>query len=400
MTDFNDPSAVPPPGPEVPRPPDPVPPNPSPPASPAPFEDVPMRPPAIGCGVFLIVLGAAIVAGRLIPGIDVWEMWPLIIVAFGIRNMVTEGKESESRIDRAIEGLATVSVGMIFLGNTTGSLSWGVWLSVFSLWPLLLIAAGLQIVGKGMQARWLQVLSSLLILGGLLFGALVLPSAGFSPSFGLAGPRVEPFSFSEKADSDVDTGEVSLTGAVGETTIEAGRDLVTAEGSTPFGEPSFDVATRGSHADVEISLGESGVWIGHQGQSRLELELSEDVEWDIVIKSGVSRLDADLSELDIRDLAVSSGVTESEVRLGVPDRSAGIVPISIGSGVSAVRIFVPEEVAFKVHAAAGLANVEIGGGGGPTIGGRTYETSNYDRARTGYEIDVSSGVSNVIVETY
>jgi hypothetical protein len=52
--------------------------------------------------------------------------------------------------NKAVEGLTLVAVGLIFLGNTTGALPWSVWISIFSLWPLLLVAAGVDLIGKGL----------------------------------------------------------------------------------------------------------------------------------------------------------------------------------------------------------------------------------------------------------
>ena len=82
------------------------------------------------------------------------------------------------RLNRVIEGLTTVSFGLILLANSAGVLSWRVWLTLFSLWPLLLIAIGVEIVGKGAKQDWLRVLSSLIVLGGLAWVVFVAPVAG------------------------------------------------------------------------------------------------------------------------------------------------------------------------------------------------------------------------------
>jgi hypothetical protein len=69
-------------------------------------------------------------------------------------------------VKRVFEGLTLVLIGVILLLNTTGSLPWSVWLHVLSLWPLLLVAAGLDIIAKGIDAEWLRVISSLLVIAG------------------------------------------------------------------------------------------------------------------------------------------------------------------------------------------------------------------------------------------
>jgi len=351
-------------------------------------------------GFILVFVGLAILADRFIPGVRIWQLWPLLVVAAGVRTMFTEGDEGRNRVNRAVEGITIITIGLLFLGITAGSLSWGLWLSVFSLWPLLLIAAGIDIIGKGLDSGWLRTLSSLVVLGGLLYGAFVLPSGTFNLSFGIAGPRAESFEYSEPASSRVERGQVTIEGSVGEVIVESGTDLITAEGATPFGDPEFDVATSGSSVEADVSMGGDGVWIGYRGRPRLDVTLSEDVEWDVEIDSGVSQLDADFADVDVRDLVVKTGVSDSTITLGELAAGAGRVGVRVQSGVSTVQIRIPEGAPFRVVANAGLGNITIAESGGPTIGSRTYETDDYDRSRNAYDIEVSSGVSSIDIVRY
>jgi len=351
-------------------------------------------------GAVLVFLGLVILADRLIPGVRIWQLWPLLVVAAGIRTVFTEGDEGRNRVNRAVEGLTVIAVGLIFLGITVGSLSWGLWLSVFSLWPLLLVAAGVDIIGKGLDSPWLRTLSSLIVLAGLLYGAFVLPSGTFNLTFGIAGPEAEPFELREPATARVSRGAVALEGSVGEITVRSGTDLISATGATPFGEPRLDVVRRGSAVEADISLGGDGIWLGYRGRPRLDVRLAEGVEWDLSIDAGVSRLDVDLSDLDVRDLMVETGVTECEITLGELERGAGRVRVDIQSGVSGVTVRVPEGEPFRVVANAGIGNVEIEDSGGPTVGSRTYETDDYDTSRDAYDIDISSGVSSIDIVRY
>lgn len=351
-------------------------------------------------GLILVVIGLVIIADRVVPGIRIWELWPLIIVAVGVKQIFTSKGRETFGPNRVVEGFTTIAVGLIFLGNATGVLPWSLWLSVFSLWPLLLVAAGIEIIGKSLDNSWLRSLSGLLILAGLLYGALVLPAGTFNLGFGIAGPRSEPFAVSEPADPDIDEGEATIAGGVGDISISSGEDLIAAEGSTPFGEPIFDINSRGDQVDAEISLGSEGVWTGYRGEPRLDVVLSEDVAWTLTIDSGVSRLDADLEDLDIRELTIGSGVSEVDVMLGKPGMPAGKVPIHVSSGVSTVRVRIPSDVEFRVSSAAGISIVDVDGSGGFTLGERTYESDGWGGARRGYEIDVSSGLANVEIDIY
>jgi phage shock protein C len=91
-----------PPGPAAPAPPPAatVAPVAAPPAPPAPPTAPPTPPPGAGqpqhhrrgrggvaFGVILVFLGLALLVSQFVPGIELWRMWPLIIVVIGIRVM-------------------------------------------------------------------------------------------------------------------------------------------------------------------------------------------------------------------------------------------------------------------------------------------------------------------------
>ena len=39
-------------------------------------------------GIILVLLGLALLLSQVVPGLDLWRLWPLIIVAIGIRVMI------------------------------------------------------------------------------------------------------------------------------------------------------------------------------------------------------------------------------------------------------------------------------------------------------------------------
>jgi phage shock protein C len=45
----------------------------------------------VAFGLVLVFLGLAVLATQFVPGLDIWKLWPLIIVAIGIRTMFRGG---------------------------------------------------------------------------------------------------------------------------------------------------------------------------------------------------------------------------------------------------------------------------------------------------------------------
>lgn len=137
---------------------------PVPPSAPAaPSFDRHRRQSATFWGVMLIVLGAALMAAQFVPSVSWWMLWPLLIVVGGIAQAVTPEFGGGWTVSRVFEGLGTIAIGLVLLGNTTGVVAWTVWLTFLSMWPVLLIALGISIIGKGVGAQWLRVASRLLV---------------------------------------------------------------------------------------------------------------------------------------------------------------------------------------------------------------------------------------------
>lgn len=121
----------------------------------------------IGVGLVLIAVGLTLLAVQFIPGVSWGELWPLIIVAIGFGQMVTPGWGEERGIMRVMDGFGTMLIGLVFLGNTLGYIEWSVWFVLLTLWPVLLIAAGISIIGKGIGQQWLRAVAPLVIWAAL-----------------------------------------------------------------------------------------------------------------------------------------------------------------------------------------------------------------------------------------
>lgn len=121
----------------------------------------------VGLGVVLVVLGAAVLAAQFFPGVSWGQLWPLIIVAVGVGQALVPGWGDERGVMRVLDGVGTVLIGMVFLGNTLGYVAWSVWFVLLTLWPVLLIAAGISIIGKGVGQQWLRALAPLVIWAAL-----------------------------------------------------------------------------------------------------------------------------------------------------------------------------------------------------------------------------------------
>ncbi|PKQ38086.1 MAG: hypothetical protein CVT59_02330 [Actinobacteria bacterium HGW-Actinobacteria-1] len=312
-------------------------------------------------------------------------------------------------LKRIAEGLTVIAIGLIFLGNTFGVIPWGVWWNVFTLWPLLLIAAGIDVIGRGTDNTWLRVLSSLLVIAGLAWGVFAMPVNGgnWSP-FGpfvvtpmSRSANAEPFDNTTQHDSAVLTGTAQINGGVGTLTVTDGSDLVRASGESPF-EPIFDVRSSARGADVSVGMG-NGNWVAPRDNARLDVKLDRTVTWDVTIDGGVSQIDADLSNLSLSGVTLKAGVSKGTLTLGAVDSMVahGGVPVLIDSGVSTFTLRIKEGENVRLRVDKGLSSVNRPSGLSLVDGSEdVYETDGFSENREFWDITLDAGISSVRVEFY
>jgi len=352
-------------------------------------------------GITLIIVGGLLLVSQFVPGIALWRYWPLIIVAIGVRQALGPTVGSWS-IKHAVDGLVTIAIGLVFLGQMLGYLGWNVWMNILRLWPLLLVSIGLEVAGKGLRSEAVRALGGLVVIGGLAYGALVMtPTGSWMPLVPVTGES-EAFEWSEAHNRRVTEGEAVIRGGVGRLTVSEGRDLATAEGRSPL-ESEFEVVVDGDTADVEIGAG-TGVWVPTTDEARLDVTLDREVTWDITADAGVSHYDIDLRELRVRSLSLNAGVSEGTVTLGSSQSSGlgGAVPADVDAGVSALTIRVPGGDHVRVSMSSGLSGMTTRGTWTSSREGdtRVYESEGFRDSGTYWDIDITSGIGSVTVEYY
>lgn len=377
----------------------------------APVPPVPPVPPAstakrnsgIGAGVFLIAIGLIFLAGQFVPGLAWWSMWPLIVVLIGVIQMFTPSHRDEWGPERIMDGLGTVIIGVVLLGNTLGIISWGVWWTFITLWPVLIVALGISLLGRGLQQSWMRAISPLLIWAALAYSvsASFTGVGGFQPTPLLVRPSVagQPFAYMEPLNG-ADSGTLRLRGGAGEIAVRGGDNLVDASGTTPFGTPGFSVDRSGGSANVDLTLGDSrGTVVVPGVGARTDVALSKTTVWDVTFETGATNLNADLSEVPVRQLTLKTGASSATLKLGQVPISAIGTDVSIKAGVSSIEVLVPRDAAVRIDAHNGLSATDIdrrfsGMGAG------VWQSPGYSTAGKTINITVESGISSISVRTY
>jgi hypothetical protein len=352
----------------------------------------------VGLGVLLIAIGAAFLAAQFVPGVSWWQLWPLIVILVGAIQLVTPDPRDGWGLERVMDGIGTVIVGGVLLSNTTGFVSWDVWWTLLMLWPVLLVAIGLRVIGRGTGQSWVKALGPVVIWLAFAYAVSVsLTGVGGVQPY-VAGSS-KPFALFEPVDQ-VTEAKLRLESGVGEINIggNAGQ-LITASGVSPFGTPNLRVKRSGNFADVDLGMESGGGPFLGAGlaSGKLTVDLSPQVVWDAELQTGASTLDADFSDLKVRALTVKSGASSVDVKLGAVPEEVNRTDVAIKSGVSSVKVVLPRDAEARVTSSSGLSATDVTGGFQQEADG-VWRTPGYGSSGKVYEIVIESGVGSVSVE--
>jgi hypothetical protein len=316
-----------------------------------------------------------------------------------------------------------IGFGVIWLMANLGMLPGWSWTSLWRLWPLFLIAIGLDLL----IARRSAIVGAIVALATLALIVVVILAGGL---LGYSRSSIEVITedFSE-ALGVAETAEIELDLSVGPTTIYTldDEDLLFEAEVTHIGEMEFLVS--GSQTRM-IRLDEEQV---HVEFNWLDLVEQDDLQWiigitplipvSLQVDGGVGEAELDLGDLILEDLSINvgvgdlmlslpgsedvyevridGGVGETEVKIA---RGASVI-LTINGSVGDVRVDIPSNAEVRVDASVGVGNVrlpsrfmQVSGADSDFIGeSGVWETSGYEGADQNITINFDGGVGDFIV---
>ncbi|MBM4465916.1 MAG: hypothetical protein FJ014_10245 [Chloroflexi bacterium] len=257
--------------------------------------------------------------------------------------------EQKRRSVSLVGPVILIGLGVIWLLNNMGLLAWSVWEVIFRLWPILLIAAGLEII-----------LNRFSVWGSLL--ALVLTVAILAGALWLIGPdmgtgQVVPGEEIRQALGGATRAEVVIEPGVGSLHIEAlpeSANLI--EGVIHVQRKQRvrrDFAVAGNTATFSLrGEGETfGPFIGWSDRPGWDLGLAPEVPLELKVGMGVGQADIDLTGLTVSNLKVSMGVGQTIVTLPDEGRFQAKIEGAIGETV----VVIPAGIAARIRVDTALA---------------------------------------------
>jgi hypothetical protein len=307
----------------------------------------------------------------------IWRLWPVLLIIMGL----------DSLWDRSgVAGpLLAIGAGIVFLLSNFNVITWGAWDLVWRLWPVLIIAIGLDIaIGRRS------------IFGALLSLVLLLAVLGAALALMGTGAPTESRDINWIPEVEVTQVDARIKPAVGTLRIGAIVDSVAYLQGTlylPRGEnidQSYSV--QNGRGNVRLSTRSPSVFIPSfsNNHSGWNLDFSTETPLNLEVDMGVGQMDLDLSELRISSLDVNLGVGQTTVTLPVRD-----IEGKIEGGVGQMIIEVPRDAGVRIEVDNGLTAVSI-----PSDFDHqkdTYTSSNYNDAEVHIVLDLRQGIGSLVV---
>ena len=298
-------------------------------------------------------------------------------------------KKSYVRRGSIVGPLILIGLGVVFLLNNLGLLDWSVWDVILRLWPVLLIAIGLDIL-IGRHSAWGSLVALVLTLA-LVAGAVWLFRAGV-----ITG---QPSAIEEVTQGleGATRAEVVIAPAVGSLHVEAlpeSNDLVSGAVRPVSGERvRRDFAVQGETAT--FSLRSEGTFtpftLGWGGEPGWDLGLNSDVDLELEISLGAGQSDLDLTGLQVSDLDVSIGVGQVTVVLPGEGRFRAKIDGAVGQTI----VVIPAGLAARIQFSTALVARNV-----PDDyrrQGDVYTSPGYASAENRVELEVGQAIGNVTI---
>jgi hypothetical protein len=283
-----------------------------------------------------------------------------------------------------------IALGVILLLNNLGVLAWSVWDVMFRLWPILLIAVGLDLI-VGHRSIW-GSLVGLAVLLAVLAGALWLFSVDIGGrQRGAAEEITQALGSAERAEVTIHRGSGSLRIQA----LPESANLI--EGVFhPSGAEKIARNFALSDGTATLTLRSDGTsWGPFAGGPRdvrtWHLGMTPGVPLRLNVNLGVGESDIDLSGLMIQDFRLSMGVGQATVIL--PDR--GRFQAKIEGAIGETVVVIPESMGARVHFSTALVNRDVPSG--YQARDDVYVSPTYDSAEGRVDLEVGQAIGRVAI---
>lgn len=333
----------------------------------------------VALGVFIFLINIGTVPGTLWD--NLLQYWPVILIIAGLDGLYKR--------DGWVGPLVLLGLGTIMLLGNLHYLEYGGFALFLRLWPILLVAIGLDVIFGHRGSVWsnlFRVIIGLLLVGGIVWLATL------SPFFSVGMKSV---SFDQKLDKATSS-NVHFAMAVGELNLSGGTDkdmLVSGTAGLPKEmnlEPHYTAPVNGKSSLV---LEGSDVVIVpvNTNISPWNFDLNSEIPMELSTELGVGQMRIDLTGTNVNEITTEMGVGQTILTL--PSGMDVDATVSGAVGELVIRVPAGAEIVIKTDKAVVGSNL-------PDGYVRNHDTYRSPKAKVGadkitIQVDLAVGSINI-----
>lgn len=285
-------------------------------------------------------------------------------------------------------GIFLVTAGILMILLNLGILSWSVFYTMFRLWPLLIILAGVNVMFR--NNIYVKVVS------WLLFLAIVIGcSYYFSDGIPFVKPGPDKHVVIERA-AETKNGRITL--AMGGLKLNVGStstNLLDADVPENYFKNGYSYTNVGDTASIEFENRNVPMMNTGSGRS-CTFALNNDIAWDMNLKLGAAQGTIDMSDLKMKTVDMDSGAVDLTLRLGNKSESTDV---KVNTGASQINFEIPRDSGVRIQVTGALNSTNFNEFN-MVKDGNTYTSPGYSEAKNKVDIDVHMGVGNFTLKGY
>ncbi len=279
-----------------------------------------------------------------------------------------------------------IVLGVLFLLdniNVTNGIDWD---TIWKLWPIIIIAVGLEILfGRRIS------------FGAAFLMVFLVIIAGSAVWWGVVADDDKRVQHIDWALDGIERAELDLNVGVGKLDLRGYSDMA------DLLEADLELYGLDVRDSLKIHGDVARGWIRHDknvffgpcifgGKTNdWDLRLNTRVSWELDVDIGVGEMQLDLSDLRVAHLNLHLGI--GEIDLTLPER--GTVKGSVDGGIGSITINVPQGVQARFRVDRGLGDLTIGSRFSRR--GDYYETEGFNRAEGYIEMDIDIGIGDITI---
>ncbi len=310
--------------------------------------------------LMLIVLGVLLLLYNLnVIDADLWDfifgLWPLLVMAVAVSMLLGGGS--------LFFPLTIIAFAAGFLADNLGIVEWDMWEALGQLWPLFLVAIGLDVL----------VLSRF------------RTQAGHTEEIYLAPDGAT-------------TARIKLEMGIGRMRLRAGQSptgLVT--GSAQLGpDESLKQSYRLHNGEARVQIKQAVPWNyfftgGWMSERHWDLSINPALPTRLDIDGGLGDRTLDLQTLNLTRLEVDGGI--GALTLTLP--AQGRLQARIDGGIGDKTVFVPAGVGARIQIDSGLGSRQVRGA--LTQQGNVYTTPDLESTQHRLDMKIDHGIGSLTV---